>query len=395
MKTALTIEYFDPAKGGGETYVRNFGRALLAAGHEVHEITNEWNVAENDLVFHRVPTRPMKLLRRWTFARRTAKMLQGESFDIIHGFGKSVYMDVFRPGGGVHRAWLEQELKAVGTGPKRFLSRMRQKLSLDHRLVLRLEAEQFRRAGPFVIANSRMVREQILRFYPASPERIRVIYNGVDLDRFHPRNRERFREETRKLLGLDHEVTLLFVGHNFKRKGLRPAIRAVACLKDSQPPIRLLVLGGGKQARYAAETAELGAEHMVQYVGPSREPERFYAAADMLVFPSYYDPCANVVLEALASGLPVVTSIFNGAGELITQGKEGYVVDPDDTGALVGAIRELLRPDTRRAAGVAARALAETRPLERNFKEIMELYDIVLAEKRRSRKPSPRPYPPT
>jgi len=381
MKIALTIEYFDPAKGGGETYARNFGRALLAAGHEVHVFTNAWDPEEKGFVYHRVPKG--RLFRRYQFARRAARLVQAEPFDIVHGFGKSVYMHVFRPGGGVHRAWMIQELKAVGPGPKRWLTRLRQCLSLDQHLVLRLEREQFRADGPFIIAVSKMVRDEILRFYPVSPERIRVIYNGVDIERFHPCNRERYREGLRHELGQrDDEVMLLFVGHNFKRKGLRPLIQALPMLKDASPPPRLVVLGGDRPGPYVNLARKLGCADMVQYVGPSRQAERYYAAADILVFPSYYDPCANVVLEALASGLPVVTSIYNGSGELITQGREGYVVDPDDTKALAEAIRALLDPAKRAAASRAARALAETRPIAQNFKEVMAVYDLVLAERR-------------
>ncbi len=382
MRIALTIEYFDPSKGGGERYAINFGRALLDAGHEVHVFTNEWDPSETAFTYHRVPGTPMKILRRFAFARRAAALVQQQEppFDLVLGFGKSVYMDVFRPGGGVHRAWMEQELKTVEPGLKRLIVRLRQFLSLDQRLVLRLEKEQFGPDGPHVIANSNMLKEDILRFYGTPAERIHVIHNGVDLERYNPRNHERYRDEVRRELGLREEVMLLFMGHNFRRKGLEAAIRALPKLRGASPAVRLVVAGRGRAGHYRKLARRLGCEDLAQYVGARERPERLYAAADILVFPSYYDPFANVVLEAMASGLPVVTSIYNGSSELIEVGLTGYVVDPDDTEALVRAIRGLLGPEERAAAGRAARKRAEEFPVLRNVREVLMLCTTVLAE---------------
>jgi len=121
----------------------------------------------------------------------------------------------------------------------------------------------------------------------------------------------------------------------------------------------------------------LGVADVIQYAGTTDAPERFYAAADVFCFPSYYDPCANVVLEALACGLPVVTSTTNGSGEILTAGKEGYAVDPDDAEGMGECIGEFFDAERRAAASKAARALAEARPIERNFREIMGVYEKV------------------
>jgi len=385
MKVALTIEFFDPAKGGGETYARNFARALVRAGHEVHVYANAFGPPEPGFAYHPVATTPLKWCRRYAFATRVARLLRGTDYDIIHGFGKSVYMDVYRPGGGVHRAWMDHELRAVGPGPSRWLTRLKQLTSIDQRLVLHLERRQFGGGdeGPHIVAVSRLVRDEMQRHYGTPDHRIHLVYNGVDLERHHPRNRARHRAATRRELGLDDgTVALLFIGHNFKRKGLRPLIRALPLLRGRGTPFRLIALGGDRPARYAALVERLGCGDLVHYVGPSREPERYYAAADLFVFPSYYDPCANVCLEALANGLPVVTSTTNGSGELLTPGREGFVVDCDDTGRLAECIGHFFDADARHAASLAARALAETRPLSRNFSEIMAVYEQVLSEKR-------------
>jgi len=382
VRIALVIEYFDPARGGVEVCADQLGRGLMDAGHEVHVFTNEWNPSLEGYVFHRVPKMPMKLFRRYAFARRASALVSEMSFDIVHGFGRSSSLDVFHAEGGVHRRWLELEPIAAGGAWKGALARLKRWLSPDNRLVLRLEAEQFRNDSTHLIAVSNMVRDEMQRFYSVPAERIHLVYNGVELDRFHPRNRERYRQAVRSELGLKDEVVLLFVGHNFKRKGLHAAIRALPLLDHGPALVRLLVLGAGKQKRYAKLLRKLDCEGHVIYAGASTVPERFYAAADIVLFPSYYDPFGNVVLEGLAAGLPVITSIYTGAGELVSPGKNGAVVDPDDAQALAAAIQSYLDPQVRDAAGRAARTAAESWGVSRYVEEILKTYDRVLVAKR-------------
>lgn len=386
MKVAITIEAFDPARGGGETYARNFSKALVAAGHDVHVFSYDPGPPEDGITLHKLKRPRAAVSRRYAFAMGVRKHVQNAGFDIIHGFGKSVYMDIFRPGGGVHRAWLEQELKACGSGFTRFSTSINHKVSLDHRLVLKLEKMQFMgETGPQIIAVSNMVKNEIKRFYDTPDHRLNVIYNGVNLEKYHPKNRAAMREPLRRELGLgDNEIVLLFSGHNFKRKGLRPLISALPMLHKPGKDFRLVILGGDNPYRYRPLVEELKVREHVQYAGASGEPEKYYAMADIFVFPSYYDPCANVCLEALAAGLPVVTSTSNGSGELITQGREGYVVDADDTEALADCIQKLFDDDHRAEASAAARKLAETRPISRNFNEIMQIYDKIIKKKNSS-----------
>ncbi len=307
-----------------------------------------------------------------------------ERFDIIHGFGKSVHMDIFRPGGGVHRAWMAHNLRATDGFLRKLAVRFKQFTSIDQRLVLRLERMQFGPGGRHqIIAVSNLVRAEIIRHYGCEPERIHVVHNGANLKQFSDDIRERFRSDTRRQLGLaENEIALLFLGHNFKRKGLHALIRALPFLREKETPFRVIVVGKGRRSLCDRLAAELGVTDRLQYVGASSEPERYYAAADIFCFPSYYDPCANVVLEALACGLPIVTSTTNGSGEILTHGKEGYVVEPDDAQAMAHCIGELFDPATRAAASRAARALAQARPLERNFREILAVYQTALAARK-------------
>ncbi len=384
MKIALTIEHFEPGRGGGETYARNFARLLLKEGHEVHVFALSWDRSEKGPIFHQIPPPPMRLWRRYFFATRARNLVSEGRFDIIHGFGKSICMDVFRPGGGVHRAWMAHELRATTGGLARLGARLRQAFSVDQRLVLRLERSQFGPGGRHqIVAVSRLVRDEIIRYYGCEPERIAVVYNGVDLAKFNLSLREEFRGPVRSELGLEpDDVMLLFLGHNFKRKGLHALIRALPFLRGRGTRFRLVVVGKGRRLLCDRLARELGVSGLVHYAGVTAAPEKYYAAADVFCFPSYYDPCANVVLEALACGLPVVTSTSNGSGEILAQGQEGYVVDPDDAQKMAECIGGFFDRERREEASRAARRLAESRPLERNFREIMAVYETVLERRR-------------
>ena len=383
MKIALTNADFDPARGGAETYVRNFARKLLRGGHEVHVYTATWDAAEKGPVYHRVPVPPFHMLRDYSWALRTRDLLLKEKFDVIHGFGKSVYMDVYRPGGGVRRAELEYRARRAKGAAGRAWARFRNGIKLQHRLLLRLERMQFAPGGAHeIIAVSNMVRDDILRYYHCEPERITVIHNGADLARFTPDLRERFRKPTRQELGLaEDELMILFVGHNYHRKGVPFLIRALPALRKLGTPFRALVLGRGRRAPCDRLARKLGVGGLIQYAGASSLPEKFYAAADIFCLPSPYDPCANALLEALACGLPAVTSTTNGSGELLTD-KEGYAVPLGDAPLLAARIGEFFNRDRREAASAAARALAEAHSAERNFDEVMRVYAKALARKR-------------
>jgi len=378
MRVAITIERFDPACGGGERYCRNFARLLRDRGHEVHVFAYSFGGPEEGITYHPVPRPPGGVWRRCLFAGRAEKLVRREEFDLVHGFGKSTYMDVFRPGGGVHRAWRAHQLRASRGPGERLRARWRQWGSIQERLVLRLERKQFGPKGRHhIIAVSRLVRDEIIRYYGCEEERIHVIYNGADLARFRPEPMRRLRVTMRRALGFERDqVVLLFVGHDFRRKGLHALIRALPFLREGGRTFRLIVVGRGRRAPAERLAERLGVRDYVKYVGAT-DPTPYYAAADVFCFPSYYDPCANVVLEALAAGLPVVTSVSNGSGELLTPGREGFVVEPDEPARMAACIGAFFDRDRREASSKAARALAESRPIERNFRETLEVYDLV------------------
>jgi UDP-glucose:(heptosyl)LPS alpha-1,3-glucosyltransferase len=200
------------------------------------------------------------------------------------------------------------------------------------------------------------------------------VYNGVDLERFHPRLREVHRTAARAEAGVSPEAwTLLFAGSGFERKGLDVAIRALAALGDSRS--RLIVIGRGDAARYRQIAAEAGVADRLVWLGVRADIERWYAAADVLVLPTRYEPFGNVHLEALSTGLPVVTSRVAGGAEVIGAGC-GDAVDPSSPEEFSSAVARLRgRPAAEVRA--AARAAAEPFTFDRQVAELESIYKRI------------------
>ena len=180
-----------------------------------------------------------------------------------------------------------------------------------------------------VIANSSQVQQEIIRHYQVDPERIAVIYNGLDRERFHPLE-EPERTALRSRLGAPAGAPLiLFAGSGFGRKGLTFLIDACGSLKNKAAV--LWVVGKGRAAPYEEQARRRGLAGRLKFWGAQDDLAPFYQAATVLALPTIYDPCSNVVLEALGCGLPVLTTSANGAAEFITPGENGEILArPDD-----------------------------------------------------------------
>jgi UDP-glucose:(heptosyl)LPS alpha-1,3-glucosyltransferase len=233
-----------------------------------------------------------------------------------------------------------------------------------------------------IIAISDMVKRDMMHWYGIPEDRITVAYNGVDIERFHPRNRQ-YREGIRRRHGIRDEFVILFVSNNFRMKGLVFLIKALAEIKkENAPSCKLLVLGRDRQGSYFGLARNVGIFEEVIFAGSTDEPEKYYGASDLLVHPTFYDACSLTVLEALASGLPVITTHSNGASGIITEGQEGFVIsDPRDGQALVGKISFFLDREKVEKASAAARHLAESYSLEGNWRKIKNILNEVSSEK--------------
>jgi UDP-glucose:(heptosyl)LPS alpha-1,3-glucosyltransferase len=380
MRIALVIYTFSQSRGGAERSCFNLARGLAARGHELHLYSARF--ADEDVprgaVVHRVETDERFSWRRHrTFAENCRELLREVSaYDIVHSFSRTIYQDVLRLGGGTHTEFLERTASRRSA-----IGRLWTRLSLKHRSQIELDRRAMSEgAYRRIVAVWERGRQNILRQYPVRPEHVVVIRNGVDLDRFSPMLRSR-RDEVRRKLGYrKEEVLYLFCARNALLKGLDTAIEALARLPKDLPA-RLLSVGERHDAPLRWLARRKGVADRVTFLGPQPAMEGFYGAADVLVHPSRYDPSPNVCLEAMASGLPVITTSCVGAAELMADGREGFIVEPGDAAELAGRMEALAEPGLRARAGRAARRTAESRSMERVVEENLALYKEVYAEK--------------
>jgi UDP-glucose:(heptosyl)LPS alpha-1,3-glucosyltransferase len=243
--------------------------------------------------------------------------------------------DVYRAGDGVHRAWLARRRKFELP-----LERFVRGLNRKHREILRLEeALLANRGATRVIANSQMVKNEVADLYGYPEDKIDIVRNGVPLSQFHfdPDLREKARDE---LNVKPDEIALLFAGSGWERKGLRFAIAAMAMCDNRR--MRLLIAGRGNQRYYKSKR--------VRFLGELPDLVPIYLASDIFILPTIYDPFSNACLEALACGLPVITTRSNGFSEIIEDGVHGSTLDSaNDLAGLRNAIRFWAEP-ARRAA---------------------------------------------
>ena len=315
MKIALVRPKVGFGMGGAENYTATVAREFARLGHEVVVVADYCNLSGVRHARARIYGRG-SLAKTLSFFLNARRVLSRERFDLVYATWRFFPADWVRISDPLHAVWIYQ-------GYEWGLPALR-RLRPRHRLILWLEKQSLRRAQR-IIANSKLVQRQVAEHYPEVASRVEVIYNGVDFSRFNLGARK-FREEWRSRLGLlPEEKVLLFVGSDWRRKGLPLLLSALERLPET---VKLLVAGG----------KGLGKKGRVYYLGAVKEMERLYGAADLLVLPTRYDPFANVVLEALACGLPVITTPENGASEVIIPGRTGVVCGPNSEDLLQAII---------------------------------------------------------
>ena len=187
------------------------------------------------------------------------------------------------------------------------------------------------------VAVSNRVRDELMRYYGVPFERIAVIPNGVNLARFRPQGADR--DVMRREIGLrENSPVLLFVGHEFERKGLGPVLEALAQLDADT---MLVVAGAGEIERYARRAEALGVAARVLFLGARRDVERLYRMADVFVLPTSYETFSLVCMEAMACGMPVVACAVGGIEDYLEDGVNGWAVPRDGT-AIAATLRRIL-----------------------------------------------------
>jgi len=350
--------------GGAETYLKRLAGGVIEAGHDVRLVTtNDWPDA--DWPFGSITRVNAK--SPIGFASDFERMRTEFRYDVLFSLERIWSCDIYRAGDGVHRAWLDRRRK-FELPLKRFV----RNLSSKHQDLLRLEQSLFSdRNTRRVIAGSQMVKDEIVNFYRYPADRIDIVRNGVPLEklRFDPELREKSREE---LKIKPDQTALLFAGSGWERKGLLFAIEAAALCRDRNT--RLLVGGRGNARLYKTKRLRFWSEEPVKFLGEVVDMLRVYAASDIFILPTIYDPFSNACLEALAWGLPVITTRSNGFSEIIENGVHGSIVDrAGDLPGLRDAILFWSDPSRRAAARSTNMQLAAQFDISKNTGETLAI----------------------
>jgi UDP-glucose:(heptosyl)LPS alpha-1,3-glucosyltransferase len=180
------------------------------------------------------------------------------------------------------------------------------------------------------------------------------------------------------------EIVGLFVAMNYRLKGMAQLLRALVHVSKERR-FRIVVVGSDKYKQYERMARRLGLEDRVKFLGFRSDPRDAYFGADFLVHPTFYDPCSLVALEALACGLPVLTSRYNGAGEKLAPPVDGLIInDPHDARELGAAIDTMLDPEQLPARKAAAALAGKRWTFDDHYRQLLGLFDEVVARKRRS-----------
>lgn len=336
--------------GGAEAYLLRFAAEIVRHGHEPFLVTtSHWPV-------ERWPYKGVLRLRSRTPAEFASEAIKVDvGCDVVLSLERTPGCDVYRAGDGVHAAWLDRRSRL-----EPWWRRATRWINPKHGEVLELERKVFDPANTrIVIANSQMVKKDILDHFAFPEDRIHVIYNGIV-----PIAEKADRTAARQLFGISREkFVVLFVGSGWQRKGLATAVKAVESIDDAL----LVVAGRGQPERYPSSR--------VKFLGAVSNLAPVFAAADVFVLPTHYDPFSNACLEALAAGLPVMTTTANGFSEILTPGTHGEIFEPGDADALAAALAKWRKDDRAAAARGACRSLAAKFPITKNVEETLALLE--------------------
>jgi len=379
MRVALVVERFAPAGGGVEQIAWQVAHRLAEAGDEVHVIArvidgpdgadDPAHASRPRLQRHSVPVPyRWKPARVAAFSRGAAARLRDiPAVDVVHGFARTYQQDIYRAGGGSHSHAMERTHGQRGAAVRR--------LSPRHRTQLAIESVIFSDPTRLIHCVSQMVRNEIQQRYDVADDRLTVIPNAVDSERF---DRDRWADAAaalRQQFTPDRRVVWLFAGSGARRKGLDTALGALAKCRDERAV--LWIAGRDAPGPWQRLADRLGVGQRVRFIGPRDDMPAVYAAADALIHPTRYDPFANVCLEAAASHLPVVTSGANGSAEVLA-GAAVTVTDPEYASGFAAVMEDLADDATRKQLGERGRSAALTLDWATHVARLQRLYQCSI-----------------
>lgn len=363
MKIGLAIYNFDPKKGGAERYAYDLSSNLVKRGHEVFVFCSHGiDVHGIHLVKMNTATFP-RWLRTLSFALNHKKYLKTVPVDVMLGFGNTFELDVYQSHGGVQKVWMEREIASYDDPKERRLKAILLKNNINQKIQewtaeYPIRKKMYRK----IVAISDMVKTHMAAHYNLGDDDFHIVYNGVDTERFTPAKTQP-----------TGNLKILFSAGNFRLKGLHPLLLALGEFSRERKDFHLFIMGRGKKERYQGLIQDLSMSNLVTFLGEQASPETVYRESHILVHPTFYDACSLTTMESMASGLPTITTKWNGASTLISE-NEGYVIDePCNVSQLAAAIKSLFNENLRNTMGKRSRQKIEGYTIEKNVDEMEKI----------------------
>jgi UDP-glucose:(heptosyl)LPS alpha-1,3-glucosyltransferase len=382
-KIAFAMEKFSRYAGGAESYAVSLATTLIDNGWEVHLFGEAWDSEPKEAHFHEIHI--PRFLPAWIklllFAWKHKKITEKQNYDVVLGFGNTIYMNAYQSHGGVHQLSTARKVYAEKNPSLRIVKRILIVLSMKQWTRAWIEAAPFRlNPRPRIIAIAHMIKKDMESFFHTSTDEIEIIYNGVDTKRYNRSLRERMRGPLRDQLSIrESDVVFLFVSYDLKKKGIESLIEAAAELKKiGNDNFKIIVVGGSPYRSLVRLIDHLGLKDNIIFAGRVKSIDEFYANSDVFVLPTYYDACSLVVIEAMASGLPSITTTFNGASGIIVDGRNGYIIShPPDPADLADKMHLLMDNKRRQKMSEEAFSTGREYSAERNHREMMRMLNEV------------------
>jgi UDP-glucose:(heptosyl)LPS alpha-1,3-glucosyltransferase len=363
VKIGLIIQHADASRGGAERYTIDLARGLAHRGHDVHLISSSFVDIPWEVRQEKMPGNGLTRLSRYNrFLSWAEQHVATTPYDVTHAMLPVKRCDIYHPHAGVEA----DSILSASSLDRTFNLKRKKAVAVEHDLIVARE--------PIVLCLSDYVKQAVTKHYELDAKKLVVLHNGVSLKRFDPAAKPDAGKAVRKELRIgDKKVVGLIVAQDFERKGVREAILALSKASDAR--LVLLVVGKDNPNAYMKLAKKSRVGEYVFFAGPMKDVYAAYRAADFFVLPTKHDPCSLVVLESLVMGLPVISTKQNGATEVMTPGKHGFVIDkPGNIDSLCDAMKQMLSDPKRQAMSRQCLTLRPALSQEHHVDEVTRLY---------------------
>ena len=373
-KIAVVIPKYGLLGGAEQTTSELTERLANETEFDFHVLANRWQTSSTSIKFHGIPIFSFpKFLTTLSFAYFVQRQINRNNFSLVHSHERIFAADIFTMHGIPHRCWVHNI--------------RRKKMSLYDLATAWMEKELVYKGNcKKFIAVSSLTKDIFLQEYNINPDKVAVINPGVDLNDYAQHNKDSVRNTIRNELGINiADPVILFVSMNYEIKGLDDILFSLAKLKTRNRKFKFIVVGKGNIKKYTkiAQDAQIISD--VIFTGPVNKEKiiKLYLASDLYIMLSKFDTFGNVVLEAMAAGLPVIISSNVGAKDLVQEGKNGFIIShTSDSDYIAAKIALLLDENIRRQLAEAAYKTADQNTWDDVTKKYAIIYENILAKHR-------------